>query len=101
MNELLQQAVEDFVRQFGAVELSISLGSHYFSCEINNVPTIIYPVQTPLEKDIIIDLEQTVHLNKNSHKNRNLFVHKRIISTILNIIRPQTNISSCLKLASS
>ena len=68
MNELLQQAVEDFVRQFGSVELSISLGSHYFCCEINNVPTIIYPIQTPLEKDIIIDLEQTIHLNKNSHK---------------------------------
>jgi hypothetical protein len=86
MNELLQLAVEDFVRQFGAVELSISLGSHYFSCEINNVPTIIYPVQTPLEKDIIIDLEQTVHLNKNSHKI--IRVEVEIENNNIGLVRP-------------
>jgi len=86
MNELLQQAVEDFVRQFGAVELSLSLGSHYFSCEINNVPTIIYPVQTPLEKDIIIDLEQTIHLNKNSHKIIRLEVE--IENNNIELVRP-------------
>jgi hypothetical protein len=68
MNEFLQQAVEDFVRQFGAVELRRNLICDYFNCEINGIPTLIYPVYSLIDQDVVADIKLTVDRNKNSHR---------------------------------
>jgi hypothetical protein len=68
MDLTLLKAVEDYVKQFGSVELSRNLGSPYFTCEINKVPTLIYPIFTLEGNDLIADLEIYKDRFKNSHK---------------------------------
>jgi hypothetical protein len=40
---ILDQEVQKYANQFGNPQLRRILGHPYFTCELNNVPTLIYP----------------------------------------------------------
>jgi hypothetical protein len=40
---ILDQEVQKYVNQFGCPELRRNLGQPFFTCELNKIPTLIYP----------------------------------------------------------
>lgn len=40
---ILDQEVQKYVNQFGCPELRQNLGQPFFNCELNKIPTLIYP----------------------------------------------------------
>jgi hypothetical protein len=68
MDLTLKRSVEDYVKQFGSVELRRNLICDYFNCEINGIPTLIYPVYSLIDQDVVADIKLTVDRNKNSHR---------------------------------
>ncbi len=43
VTSIIKEEVEKYARQFGCTELRQILGQPFFSCELNKIPTLIYP----------------------------------------------------------
>jgi hypothetical protein len=48
---ILDRETKEYARQFGCTELRQNLGQPFFSCELNKIPTLIYP-RPILDKEI-------------------------------------------------
>ncbi len=65
----LKSEVQRYVSQFGDVELRNIIGTPYYSCNLNKVPTVIFPnVILAKTKSDIVNFEPFVSELKNSHQ---------------------------------
>jgi hypothetical protein len=69
MESILKKAVGEYVSQFGLVELRHNLGTSFFICELNQIPTLIFPTHVNYgEIGVIDNLDYFKEKFKNSHK---------------------------------
>ncbi len=63
---ILDQEVQKYIMQFGCPELRRNLGQPFFTCELNKIPTMIYP--RPIVDGIIYENTQFDNLKENYRK---------------------------------
>jgi hypothetical protein len=66
---ILKKSVEEYVSQFGTLEIKKEDDTPYYSCEVNQIPTIIFPIAVMDYKKLGIE-EIEKHFRDLKHSNQ-------------------------------